>query len=154
MMMDHFDVNYSRDGERRYTMPLSMKAKRDLMGETTNVGLWPYTFLSMEQLLRSKEKLANFADVVDKYFWEHEGHAEPVPPEDLSKPRSEVFYLLMYVECNDTSIIISLHVVFDASAKPSTSVSLNDQLHVGPTVYAPLLDVLSAISAVLWVKCT
>ena len=33
-------------------------------------------------------------------------------------------------------------MVFDASAKSSTGVSLNDQLLVGPTVHAPLLDVL------------
>ena len=32
--------------------------------------------------------------------------------------------------------------VFDASAKSSTGVSLNDTLMIGPTVHPPLIDVL------------
>ena len=35
-----------------------------------------------------------------------------------------------------------IRAVFDASAKSSTGVSLNDTLLVGPTVHPPLVDVL------------
>lgn len=35
-----------------------------------------------------------------------------------------------------------VRAVFDASAKSSTGVSLNDTLLVGPTVHPPLIDVL------------
>ena len=65
-----------------------------------------------------------FADVIDKYF--RESHAEPVPPEDLSKPMSEVFYLSMHSVCKDTSTTTNLNVVFDALAIFSMGVLLND----------------------------
>ena len=35
-----------------------------------------------------------------------------------------------------------LRIVFDASAKSATSVSLNDLLLVGPTIHPPLIDIL------------
>ena len=35
-----------------------------------------------------------------------------------------------------------VRVVFDASAKSASGLSLNDTLLVGPTIYPPLIDVL------------
>ena len=97
-------------------------------------------FFSLERTLRSKGNHDSFADAIDEYF--EQSHAEPVPPEDLSKPSSEVYYMPMHAVRKDTSTTTKLRVVFDASAKSSTGVSLNDQLLVGPTVHAPLVDVL------------
>ena len=42
----------------------------------------------------------------------------------------------------DSSVTTKLIVVFDASAKTSTDVSLNDTLMVGPMVHSSLVDVL------------
>ena len=70
------------------------------------------------------------------------GHAAMVPLSDLDKPTSEVFYLPMHIVHKESSSTTKIRIVFDASAKSSTGVSLNDVLVVGPTVHPPLVDVL------------
>ena len=60
----------------------------------------------------------------------------------MSKPCHEVYNLLMHTVHKTTSTTMKLRVVFDASARSSTGVLLNDQLLVGPTVHTPLIDVL------------
>ena len=70
------------------------------------------------------------------------GHAEQVPPSDLEKPQHQVFYLSMHAVRKDSSTTTKIRAVFDASAKSSSGVSLNDTLLVGPTIHPPLVDVL------------
>ena len=53
-----------------------------------------------------------------------------------------MFYLPIHVVHKETSTTTKIRAVFDASAKTSTGISLNDLLMVGPTVHPPLLDVL------------
>ena len=69
-------------------------------------------------------------------------HAELVPVADLQKSPQEVFYLPMHAVRKEHSTTTKLRAVFDASAKSSTGVSLNDTLLVGPTVHPSLIDVL------------
>lgn len=69
-------------------------------------------------------------------------HAEQVPKPNLEKPQEGVFYLPMHVVRKASSTTTKTRAVFDASAKSSTGVSLNDMLLVGPTVHSSLIDVL------------
>ena len=68
-------------------------------------------------------------------------HAETVPPFDLGKPTSEVFYLPIQAVYKQSSTTTKVRAVFYASAKSSSGKSLNDLL-VGPTIHPPLIDVL------------
>ena len=77
---------------------------------------------------------------MDEYF--DFGHAEPIPISDTEKPPHEVFYLPMHAVYKDSSSTTKIRVVFDASAKSDSGISLNDTLFVGPTVHSTLLDVL------------
>lgn len=70
------------------------------------------------------------------------GHAEQVPVVDLQKPPQKVFYLPMHVVGKETSMTTKTRVDFDALAKSSSGVSLNETLMVGPTLHYTLVDVL------------
>lgn len=48
----------------------------------------------------------------------------------------------MHAVYKEQSTTTKLRVIFDASAKSATDVSLNDLLLVGPTAHPPLIDVL------------
>ena len=69
-------------------------------------------------------------------------HAELVPVADLQKPPKEIFCLPMHAVRKEHSSTTKLRVVFDASAKSASGISLNDLLLVRPTVHSPLIDVL------------
>ena len=69
-------------------------------------------------------------------------HAEIVSSANLQKSPCEVFYLPMHAVRKEQSTTTKLRIVFDASAKSATGVSLNDLLLVGPTIHSPLIDVL------------
>ena len=97
-------------------------------------------FLTMERSLHSRKQFSEFAAVVEEYFTL--GHAEQVPSADLQKPPQQVFYLPMHAVRKDSSTTTKLRVVFDASAKSSTGVSLNDTLMIGPNIHPPLVEVL------------
>ena len=74
---------------------------------------------------------------MEEYF--EMDHAEPVPIADLQKSPEDTFYHAVPKERSTTT---KVRVVFDASAKSSTGISLNDTLLVGPTIHPPLIDVL------------
>ena len=97
-------------------------------------------FLSFERMMHSKGQFEEVEKVVDEYF--ENAHAEPIPQADLTKPPNEVFYLPIHVAHKESSTTTKMRAVFDASAKTSTGISLNDTLLVGPMVHPPLVDVL------------
>ena len=96
--------------------------------------------MRLERSLKKRGAFQEFAEVLLEYFQMQ--HAEPVPTEELNGQRAEVYYLPMHAIRKETSSTSKLRIVFDASAKTSTGTSLNDHLLIGPTVHAPLIDVL------------
>ncbi len=97
-------------------------------------------FLSFERALHAKGQFPEYEAVIEEYF--DMGHAEPVPEADLEKSPQFVYYLPMHAVTKESSTTTKIRAVFDASAKSSTGVSLNETLLVGPTVYSSLVDVL------------
>ena len=83
-------------------------------------------FRQNELSLQRRGQWQAFTDVLNEYSVLE--HAEQVPPEDLAKPTSEVFYMPAHCVFKATSTTTRLRCVFAASAKSSTGVSLNDQL--------------------------
>ena len=75
---------------------------------------------------------------MNEYF--EKGHAERVPLYDLEKSSQELFCLPKHVVKKESSMTTKIRPAFDASAKSSTGVSLNDALLVGPTIHPPLFD--------------
>ena len=122
----------------RFIVPLPKRPDSNPIGESRSQAM--RRFISLERSLQSKNQFEDFKKVMDEYF--DLGHAEPIPISDMEKPPHEVFYLPMHAVYKDSSSTTKIRVVFDASAKSDSGISLNDTLLVGPTVHSTLLDVL------------
>ena len=137
-VVHHFCDNHSRSDSGRFIVPLPKKPDTKQIGESRSQAV--RRFLSLERSLHAKNRFDEFGSVMQEYL--DLGHAELVPPSDLEKPQHQVFYLPVHVVHKDSSTTTKIRAVFDASAKSSSNVSLNDTLLVGPTVHPPLVDVL------------
>ena len=134
----HFKANHSRSDAGRFVVPLPKKSHAKPLGESRSQAV--RRFCSLERMLNAKGMFGEFKAVIEEYF--DMGHAELVPPDDLEKPAQDVFYLPIHVVRKESSTTTKVRAVFDASAKSSTGVSLNDLLMVRPTVHSSLVDVL------------
>lgn len=90
--------------------------------------------------LQRKGKFQEFQDALWDYA--RRGHAERVPPEELSLPVQLTYYLPTHSVFKESSTTTKLRVVFDASASTTTGSSLNDQLLAGPNLYPQLVSIL------------
>ena len=136
--MSHFEENHRRTKDGRFVVPLPKKPDPPSLGESRSQAV--RRFLSLERSVQSKNEFSMFNSVMQEYF--DLCHTEPVPAADLERPEKDVFYLPMHAVKKESSTTTKIRAVFDASAKSSTGVSLNDLLLVGPTVHSPLVDVL------------
>ena len=137
-MVRHFESNHARSKEGRFIVPLPKDPKARPVGESRSQAV--KRFLSLERLLNQKGCFQEFDTVMQEYL--NLKHAEAVPSPDLNKPTELTFYLPMHAVYKASSTTTKIRAVFDASAKSSTGVSLNDTLLVGPTIHPPLVDVL------------
>ena len=96
-------------------------------------------FMSNEHSLIRKGTHDAFQGVVREYL--DLGHAELVPPSDLTSQGSH-YYLPMHGVTKPGSTSTKLRVVFDARARTTSNQSLNDILHVGPTLHPTLETIL------------
>ena len=138
LVVQHFKDTHTRSDEGRFIVPLPKRPQSKSLGESRSQAV--KRFLSLERSLYSKGQFQEFSTVMEKYF--KMNHAELVPVADLQKPPKEIFYLPMHAVRKEHSSTTKLRLVFDASAKSASGISLNDLLLVGPTVHSPLIDVL------------
>lgn len=137
-VVHHFEMNHSRTKEGRFIVPLPQRADTKPLGESRSQAV--RRFLALECSLKRKNRFQELDAVMQEYLTL--GHAEVVPLEDMEKDPTEVFYLPMHVVYKSSSSSTKVRAVFDASAKSSSGVSLNDTLLVGPTVHSTLIDVI------------
>ena len=137
-VLRHFELNHFRNKDGRFVVPLPKKSDAKPLGESRSQAV--RRLLSLERLLNAKGRFAEFKAVMKEYV--DLQHAKIVPVNDLEKPQHMVFYLPMHAVYKQSSSTTKVRAVFDASAKSSSDVSLNDVLLVGPTVRPPLVDVL------------
>lgn len=130
----HFKVNHTRTTDGQFIVPLPRTSSKRIIGESRSQAV--RRFLSLEHSLNLKNKFHEFNAVIQEYFDLH--HAEIVPDTDFHKPSDKVFYLPISVY-KQSSITTKVRAVFDASAKSSTGISLNDTLLKGPTVHSSLI---------------
>ena len=134
----HFKETYQQNSEGRFIVSLPRRSGVKPLGESRSQAVRRFFFLERSLLKKGQHK--QFDQVMKEYL--ELGHAEAVPINDLTNPPPEIFYLPMHAVYKYSSTTTKIRAVFDASAKSTTGVSLNDCLLVGPTVHAPLIDVL------------
>ena len=139
MAIDHFKEHMKREADGRYSVSLPRKLPVPSLGESRQTAL--RRFNSNQRSLQKKGTWPPFEKAVQEYI--EMDHAEKVPPEDLHKPLGETYYLPMHGVTKDSSTTTKLRIVFDASAKTSTGVSLNNTLLSGPSLYPSLTSVLT-----------
>ena len=117
--------------EGRFVVPLPKDPNAKPIGESRSQAV--RRFLSLERSLNQKDHFQEFDAVMQEYL--DFGHAQAVPDEDMEKPTELTFYLPMHAVYKTPSTTTKIRAVFDASAKFSMGVSLNDILLVSPTLH-------------------
>ncbi len=134
--LQHFHDNVTHS-EQRIQVKLPFKDSPPALGDSRKQAL--SRLFSIEKSLKAKQKLEIFNEALREYI--HLGHAHIIPEEEVNKS-DHVFYLPVHGIFKATSSTTKVRPVFDASAKSSTGISLNDQLHIGPNLYPHLSDVI------------
>ena len=130
LVVRHFKETHSRSETGRFTVPLLKNPQNKSLGESRSQAV--RRFISLERSLYSKGQFQEFSTVMEEYF----------QMDDLQKNPKDTFCLPKHAVRKEHSTTTKVRVVFDASAKSVSGVSLNDTLLVGPTVHPPLIDVL------------
>lgn len=133
-----FAQTTKRDSTGRYVVSLPLKENHAELGESKQQAM--RRFLSLERKLYMnpifKEEYSN---VIDDYL--KQGHMKPITDfEENSKLLS--YYLPHHAVVKPSSSTTKVRVVFDASAKTSCNLSLNDVMFVGPTIQQSSFEIL------------
>ena len=129
------NLKYSAE-EQRYEVALPKKQNISSLGESRPQAV--ARFIQTDRAAHKKQIHKQFQEGIKSYLTL--GHAEAVPPED--KPPALAFWLPMHSVLKLSSTTTKLRVVFDGSAATTSGLSLNQALHVGPTIQSTLSDTL------------
>lgn len=134
----HFNETSKRDEQGRFVLRLPLKPEVINIGDTLNMATM--RFLSVERRLQKDESLKDaYITFMEEY--EKAGHMVKVKNEEGTQT-TKMYYLPHHPILKAASLTTKLRVVFDASAKSSTGVALNDVLMRGPTVQDELFLIL------------
>lgn len=125
-----------RDIDGKYIVRLPFRDDVNKLGQSRAI--------AMQRFLSNEKKRKRQPDINKKYQefiqeYHDMGHMEKVPPIELE---SKSFFLPHHHITQESSQTTKLRVVFDGSAKTTSSLSLNDLLMVGPTLQKDLFDLL------------
>jgi len=133
----HFQEHTRRNKEGRFIVRLPVNTSTDMLGNTLIMAT--NRFLSVERRLQRDDKLrTEYTRFMGEYL--EMGHMKEVPSE--VKPPVHSCYLPHHAVLKESSLTTKIRVVFDASARSSSGVSLNDILMHGPTVQADVFTIL------------
>jgi len=134
----HFLNTVSRDSNGRFIVTLPIKEQLiSKIGHSRDTAL--KRLINLERRFKREPNLKTlYADFMSEYLsLGHMKAVEPQPHED-----SASFYLPHHCVFKASEQPPRIRVVFDASCKSSTGISLNDVLSVGPVVQQDLLSIL------------
>lgn len=124
--------------EGKYTVKLPLKNNYVELGESLTIAKNRFQALE-NRLAKNPELRKHYVEFLKEY--EDLGHMSKTDI-CLDNPTDIHNYLPHHAVVKDTSTTTKVRVVFDASSKTSSNLSLNDVLKVGPKVQNDLFDIL------------
>lgn len=137
----YYDKTVFRTKEGRYTvsLPFDPAKGHQVLGESKPAAI--SCLFQMEKRFQKNQLLKErYVDYIKNLL--KSGHIELVPRDRINAPSCDVFYLPHHAVLKEASTTTKLRVVFDASRKSSTGISLNDKLLVGPKIQDDLYSIL------------
>ena len=139
---EHYQTTHKYDAAtKRYTVSLPKVEEPPELGESRTQA--KNRARANEQSLRKKGRYEAFQMVMQEYLTL--GHAinvtgqQPHPQHSQMNKSASAYYMPVHSVVKESSSTTKVRAVFDASAKTSNHVSLNDILAVGPTLH-PTID--------------
>jgi len=137
-VVEHFKQNTIRDDEGRFVVRLPVKPSITELGSTLAMATSRY--LNIERRLQRDECLRKeYTQFMQEYI--SLGHMKEAT-ESISSNHIDC-YLPHHAIVKASSLTTKVRVVFDASARSTTGLSLNEVLKCGPTVQQELVSILT-----------
>lgn len=130
----HFCRTCTRDEQGRYQVRLPFNDLKDKLGDSYELAKQRFDRLKVS-LNKNPNKRKQYEEFMAEYI--ELGHMKEVDNVD-----GQGYYIPHHAVYKATSSTTKTRVVFDASAKSTTGISLNDTLSVGPTVQSDLLTII------------
>lgn len=128
----HFSNTVRRDDTGRYSVRLPFREINQRLGESRVIAL--KRLLSLERKLDANATLREkYTQIIEEYL--SLGHMSAI-----DTPNDDGFYMPHHAVIKESSDTTKVRIVFDASAKTSNGLSLNDLLMVGPTIQDTLFS--------------
>lgn len=132
---ESFNENTFRNSDGRFVVTIPLKANPDVLGDSFHIA--KRRFLSLE---RRFERDLDFKKMYVNFMSEYENLGHMIEDKDFSFGVN--YFLPHHGVTRETSTTTKLRTVFDASAKTTSGLSLNDIQMVGPVVQDDLLSIL------------
>lgn len=129
----HFKETYSRKPDGRFVVKLPFARPPALLGSSRHIALQRLTGIK-KKILSCPEYGEQYKAFMSEYI--ELGHCSKIDPPPATEPH---YYIPHFAVMNPESTTTKLRVVFDASCKTETGLSLNDLLMVGPKVQKDLV---------------
>ncbi|XP_011858966.1 PREDICTED: uncharacterized protein LOC105556478 [Vollenhovia emeryi] len=136
---EEFKTTHRRDQDGRFIVGLSFRQDIDQLGESRSTAVKRLRALN-RRLDRQPELKMQYKAFLDEYLTL--GHMTEVNSSDVQN-ETLYHYIPHHAVLKESSTTTKLRVVFDASCKTSTNVSLNDILRVGPTIQQDLFAIVA-----------
>ncbi|XP_044583395.1 uncharacterized protein LOC123264232 [Cotesia glomerata] len=133
----HFKKTHSRDNTGRYIVRLPFKKPVESLGESKSAA-HRILFTLSKRFLKDSSLQTAYHGFMDEY---HRLQHMRLVSKSTAEPKHS-YYLPHHGVIREQSLTTKLRVVFNASCKTSSGLSLNDILHTGPMLQTELIDVL------------
>ena len=134
----HFRKHFQQDSSGRYIVQLPLKDNFIQLGDP-----FPTALKRLKSVETKLSRDENLRQQYNEFLREYEemGHMTKIDT-NWDQPNKIYKYLPHHAVVKESSTTTRVRVVFDASSKTSSGVSLNDVLKIGPTIQGDLFGIL------------